>query len=282
MASTTRPTRPPRRTEGIDQLSAYAAETLPFREGHIALVSCGEGSPVTYLHGMLGNPGEHAFLSALANNGWSVTAPSLPGFTGSSEPSGLRNLHDWVVAASELIDLAGVTGHPVVASSVGAMIALELATIRPEAFDAMVLIAPFGLWDPQDPVADPFATTLSNQRRMLTADPAASASFFDDPEEMPADLLVEHGVDRYLTRSASAQLIWPIPEFGISERLHLVKNPVTLVHGAKDAIIPASYLNKWEQILPNVVGVHCVEEAGHQAEFDRPEDIAAIATSALS
>ena len=99
---------------------------------------------------------------------------------------------------------------------------------------------------------------------------------------MPADLLVEHGVDRYLTRSASAQLIWPIPEVGISERIHLVKNPVTLVHGAKDAIIPASYLNKWEQILPNVVGVHCVEEAGHQAEFDRPEDIAAIATSALS
>jgi pimeloyl-ACP methyl ester carboxylesterase len=117
---------------------------------------------------------------------------------------------------------------------------------------------------------------------MLTADPTASASFFDDAEEMPADLLVEHGVDRYLTRTASAQLIWPIPEFGISDRLHLVKNPVTLVHGAKDEIIPASYLGKWAQLLPNVVGAHLIEEAGHQAEFDRPEDVAAIAKSALS
>ena len=263
-------------------MSGYATETLAFREGHLGLVSCGEGARVTYLHGMLGNPGEHAFLKALANDGWRVVAPSLPGFTGSSEPSGLRNLHDWVVAASELIDLAGVTGLPVVASSVGAMVALELAAIRPEAFGAMVLIAPFGLWDPEDPVADPFATTLTNQRRMLTADPTASASFFDDAEEMPADLLVEHGVDRYLTRSASAQLIWPIPEFGISDRIHLVKNPVTLVHGAKDEIIPASYLGKWAQLLPNVVGAHLIEEAGHHAEFDRPEDVAAIAKSALS
>ena len=57
---------------------------------------------------------------------------------------------------------------------------------------------------------------------------------------------------------------------------------MTLVHGAEDAIIPASYLNKWAQNLPNVVGTHRVEEAGHQAEFDRPEEVAAIATSALS
>ena len=109
-----------------------------------------------------------------------MTAPSLPGFTGSSEATELRNLHDWVVAASEMIDVAGVTGQPVVASSVGAMVALELAAIRPEAFGPMVLIAPFGLWDPEDPVADPFATTLTNQRQMLTVDPSASASFFDD------------------------------------------------------------------------------------------------------
>ena len=28
----------------------------------------------------------------------------------------------------------------------------------------MVLVAPFGLWDDSDPVADPFGTTLSVQR----------------------------------------------------------------------------------------------------------------------
>ena len=49
---------------------------------------------------MLGNPGEHSFLRELAKRDWAVTAPSLPGFTGSSEATELRNLHDWVVSVN--------------------------------------------------------------------------------------------------------------------------------------------------------------------------------------
>lgn len=262
-------------------MTGFAPATLAYRDGHLGLVEVGAGPDVGYVHGMLGNPGEHGFLTELAASGRRVVAPSLPGFTGSTEPEGLRTLHDWVVATSEVIDVAGLVGAPVVASSVGAMMALELAAVRPEAFSALVLIAPFGLWDPEDPVADPFATTLSAQRRMLTADPTASSSFFDDPDGLAADELVEHGVDRYLTRTAAAQLIWPLPEFGLVERLHRVRAPVTLVHGSEDQIIPVSYLEKWAAVLPNVAGTHVVEGAGHQAEFDQPEAVAAIAAGAL-
>ena len=88
-------------------------------------------------------------------------------------------------------------------------------------------------------------------------------------------------MDRYLTRTASAQLVWPIPEFGISERIHLVKNEVTLIHGARDAIIPHSYLQKWAEIFPNRSGTHLVDAAGHQVEFDEPEKVAFIVTSVL-
>lgn len=262
-------------------MSSFAPTTLRFRDGHLGLVEVGDGEPVAYLHGMLGNPGEHAFLRELADQGHRVIAPSLPGFTGSSEPEGLRSLHDWVAAASELVDVAGVTGMPIVASSVGAMVALEVVAIRPEAFAAMVLIAPFGLWDADDPIADPFATTLSAQRRMITADPTKSASFFDDPDDLAPDELVEHGVDRYLTRTATAQLIWPLPEFGLAGRLHRVQQPVTLVHGAEDAIIPVSYMARWSEALPNVVAGHVIDGAGHQAEFDKPAETAAIVSAAL-
>ena len=260
----------------------FAPSSLPYRDGHIGLVELGEGPTVGYLHGMLGNPGPHAVLEQLAAAGHRVVAPSLPGFTGSSEPEGLRTLHDWVVATSEVIDLAGLTGAPLVASSVGAMMALELAAVRPEAFGPMVLVAPFGLWDDNDPVADPFGTTLSVQRQMLTEDTAASAAFFDDPADLPADMVVEHGVHRYLTRTAAAQLIWPLPEWGLAARLHRVSNPVTLVHGAKDRIIPASYLGRWAKALPNVVSTHLVDDAGHQADFDQPAEITRIATAAFA
>ena len=260
----------------------FAPDTLPYRGGHIGLVELGEGPTVGYLHGMLGNPGAHAVLKKLAAAGFRVVAPSLPGFTGSSEPEGLRNLHDWVVATSEIIDLAELAGAPLVASSVGAMLALEVAAVRPEAFGSMVLISPFGLWDDDDPVADPFGTTLSVQRAMLTEDTAASTAFFDDPADLPADMVVEHGVHRYLTRTSAAQLIWPLPEWGLAERLHRVTNPVTLVHGAKDRIIPVSYMGRWAGALPNVVGTHLLDDAGHQADFDQPALVAQVAAAAFA
>ncbi len=260
----------------------FAPSTLSYRDGHIGLVEVGEGPTIGYLHGMLGNPGVHPVLDELAATGHRVLAPSLPGFTGSSEAGGLRNLHDWVVAASEIIDIAGITGAPLVASSVGAMMALEVAAVRPEAFGPMVLIAPFGLWDDDDPVADPFGTTLSVQRAMLTEDTTVSAAFFDDPSDLPADMVVEHGVHRYLTRTSAAQLIWPLPEWGLAARLHRVSNPVTLVHGAKDRIIPSSYLARWSAALPNVVATHLVDDAGHQADFDQPAQIAQIAAAAFA
>ena len=68
---------------------------------------------------------------------------------------------------------------------------------------------------------------------------------------------------------------------GISERIHLVKNEVTLIHGARDAIIPHSYLQKWAEIFPNLSGTHLVDAAGHQVEFDEPEKVASIVTSVL-
>jgi pimeloyl-ACP methyl ester carboxylesterase len=258
------------------------APTLPFRAGRVAIRSAGEGPPVGYLHGMIGNPGVHPFLEALAASGRRAVAPSLPGFTGSSPCEDLRSLHDWVVATSEVIDVTGLAGRPLVASSVGAMLALEVAAVRPEVASALVLVAPFGLWDDDDPVADPFGTTLSVQRQMLTADPAVTSSFFDDHETTPADVLVEVGVDRYHTRTAAAALIWPIPEHGISTRLHRVSCPVTLIWGAEDAIIPPSYLGRWAAALPNVAGTHVVEGAGHHAEWDRPAEVAEIALRALA
>ena len=77
-------------------------------------------------------------------------------------------------------------------------------------------------------------------------------------------------------------MIWPLPEWGLAARLHRVTNPVTLVHGAKDRIIPASYLGRWAEALPNVVGTHLVDDAGHQADFDQPTEVARIAAAAFA
>jgi pimeloyl-ACP methyl ester carboxylesterase len=255
-----------------------------FRAASLAVIEVGEGPTVGYLHGFLGNPGPHRFLSELAVAGGArrVVAPSLPGFTGSASCPDLRSLHDWVVAVSEVLDVTGLAGAPVVASSIGAMLALEVAAVRPEAFDRLVLVAPLGLWDPADPVADPFGTTLSVQRALLTADPEVTAPFFDDdPSASPAQL-VEANVSRYESRTAAASLVWPFAEFGLAGRLHRVTCPVTLVWGAADRLAPPSYLDRFVAALANFVGTHFVAGAGHQAEWDAPAEVASLAAAALA
>jgi pimeloyl-ACP methyl ester carboxylesterase len=235
----------------------------------------GEGQTVGYLHGPIGCPPHHPFLDVLAER-CRVVAPSLPGCTGSDPCDDLRGIHDWVVATSELVDLAGFAGCAVVASSTGAMLALEVAAVRPEAFAHLVLVSPLGLWVDDDPVTDPFGTTLTNQRGLLTAEPTRTAPFFDDVEGRDSVGLADDGVARYATRTAAASLVWPIPEFGLASRLHLVRCPVTLVWGESDRLNPPSYLERYAAGLANVVGTCVVPGAGHLVEWDEPAVVAEV------
>jgi pimeloyl-ACP methyl ester carboxylesterase len=266
----------------VSGLATVAKTSIAFRSGTIIVHDTGEGPPLGYLHGLVGNRGVEGFLGVLAETtGHRVIAPALPGFSGSAPCEDARTLHDWTVIASEVIDVAGLAGSPMVASSTGAMLALEVAAIRPEAFGALVLVAPFGLWDPADPVADPYAATLQQQRDLLTADPRRTAAFYEDPDGADPEELVEQHVERYLTRASASSLVWPVPEFGLATRLHRVTCPVSIVWGGDDRLVPPSYLDRFRAALPNVVTTRVVEGAGHLAEWDRPDEVARFVAETL-
>lgn len=254
---------------------------LQVGDSEIVVHRAGSGTAVGYLHGMVGTPPGAPILGAAEPASLAITAPCLPGFTGSSPSEATRNIHDWVFHLSAVLDATGLAGGPLVASSVGAMIALELAAVRPEAFSQLILLAPLGLWDDDDPVVDAYATTLSVQRRLLTNDPQATALFFDDPEGLEGDDLIEYGVARYQTRTSAASLVWPIPDHNIIDRIHRVTTPTAVVWGDADALAPISYLDRWANTLPNVTATHTVADAGHLIDWDQPDAVAKIVAAAL-
>ncbi|MGB5755411.1 MAG: alpha/beta fold hydrolase [Acidimicrobiales bacterium] len=256
-------------------------DRLSIGTGDIVVHRAGDGAAVSYLHGMIGTPPGAPILAALADAGMAVTAPCLPGFTGSDTTKDKRSIHDWIFHLSAIVDATGTAGRPLLASSVGAMVALELAAIRPEAFSHLILLAPLGLWDDDEPITDPYATTLSAQRRLLTKDPTVTATFFDDPEGMVGDELIEYGVARYETRTSAASLVWPLPDHGLSQRIHRITTPVTLLWGAEDAVAPIGYLDRWRDALPNVVAAHTIEDAGHLIEWDRPGAVAELVAETI-
>ena len=246
----------------------------------LEVVVTGSGPRVGYLHGFVCEPTGQSFLSALAGHGLEVVAPSLPGFGGTPPADDIRGIHDWVWHLSDIIDRSGLAGRPVVASSVGAMLALELASLRPEAFSSLVLIGPLGLWDDDDPVTDPFSTTLGNQRALLTSDPSVTAPFFDDPTDLAPERAVERTVRRYTARTAAASLVWPLPEFGLAQRIGRVRVPVTLVWGADDRIVSPRYADRFARHL-DVRDSIVVDGAGHLAEWDSPAVVAELAARVL-
>lgn len=240
----------------------------------VVVYELGDGPLLGYVHGMLGNPGAHPFLEHLARR-HRVVAPCLPGFTGSDPGDDLHDMFDWVSVTSEIVDAVGLTGAPVVASSIGAMLALELQAIRPEAFDRMVLIAPLGLWDADRPIADLFALPKGAQAEALSSDPGRAVEFWEDEADLSADELVRRKVGRYHTRRAAAQLVWPIPDFGLASRIHRVACPVGLVWGARDRIVSPDYAGLFAKVLSGWTATETVDGAGHAVEWDAPDETAA-------
>jgi pimeloyl-ACP methyl ester carboxylesterase len=251
-----------------------------FRGADYPLIDIGRGPRVGYLHGILGNPGTPPVVKRLADE-YNIVAPTLPGFFGSEACEQLRSIHDWVAALSEIIDACGLDGKPMFASSATAMLALELAAIRPEAFEQLILIAPLGLWDSADPVADLFACLSGQERKLLVKDPASLAAIFEDEGVTNPDALVQRSVDRFVARTTGASLVWPIPEFGLVDRLHRVSCPVTLVWGEDDAYVPRSYCGRFKSHLPQVTSTHVIAGAAHLADLDRPDEVADIVGNAL-
>jgi len=243
--------------------------------GPVTTFELGEGPVVGFLHGPAGLDEPTACMRDLAVD-HRVVAPCLPGFGPTPGDPTLRTVHDWVVFLSELTDRLGLVGSRWVASSVSAMLALELAAVRPEAFRSLVAVAPTGLWDPDDPGVDLYSLSLTDQEAHLVADEEVRTALATLPEGLDADGLVELGVSRYVRRRTAASLVWPLPDHGLADRLHRVVAKVVLVWGAEDRIVPPSYGERFADLLPTATVVPPIVGAAHLVALDAPAAVAAI------
>ncbi|MGH6982097.1 MAG: alpha/beta fold hydrolase, partial [Stellaceae bacterium] len=91
----------------------------------------GDGKPLYFLAGVAGLPRWTKFLDRLAETR-RVVAPSLPGFPGAQGHDLLDSHYDWVVAALDLLERAGMeNGSDLIGASVGGSLAAEVAAVSP-------------------------------------------------------------------------------------------------------------------------------------------------------
>lgn len=127
------------------------ALSSPFSSNPV--IAEGQGDPVVFLHGPLGQEWS-GFLDDLAAD-HRVFAPANPGIDEPAELDLLDGMHDLVLYYDELFDNLGI-GVPfdLVGHSYGGMVAAEYAATYPRKVRKLVLIDSMGLWLDDAPVGD--------------------------------------------------------------------------------------------------------------------------------
>lgn len=221
-----------------------------------------------YLPGLAGAPETSPAMAHVVAAGWDIVVPDLPGFNGRSGFAPPASYLDWLTIVWDAVDATGATPCPIVGASVGGMLAAELAAFRPEAVTALVLLAPFGIADAQNPGFDLYAVPSAERLPHLFAKGVPDA-FTNRFSELGGD---EAPVARYLSDMAAANLLWPLGDRGLNKRLHRLPNERLVLAGDLDELIPTSTAKMWGG--PGEVTI--VPGAGHLLEWDAPDTVASI------
>ena len=256
---------------------------VPVWDGRLELgvEVAGTGPPLVYLHpaaGLAWDP----FLERLAET-YTVYAPQVPGTT-AGRPDAIRavdDLWDLVLVYEEAMRTLGLDRPNVVGQSFGGMLACELASVYPQLFHRLVLLAPAGLWRDDAPVANWVATAPEDMPALLFNDPggeAAQAAL--TPPEDPDDMVAAIATLTWAI-GCTAKFVWPIPDKGLAKRLHRIEIPTLVVWGRQDRLVPVAYA---EEFGRRIAGsrVEVLDECGHIPQLEQPEKTYELVSSFLA
>jgi len=229
----------------------------------------GEGEPLGFLAGLGGLPQWPPLLEKLAEHR-RVIAPSLPGYPGATGHDLLDTQLDWVLAAQELLDEAGLAGADLLGVSVGGSLAAEVAAIWGAMVKRLVLVAPLGLYDEAEPVTDVFALAPGTLPQTLCADPQKFIALTELPEGADE---VEWQIEQVRASEAAARMLWPLSNTRLEKRLRRIKQPTLILWGGEDKVIAPGYAERFASRISGKTEIRIIPGAGHLADLDAPEAV---------
>lgn len=247
--------------------------------GHSCRVwSKGSGQKLGWLAGFGGLPRWIPFLDRLAETR-TVIAPSLPGYPGATGHTLLDTHLDWLVAIRQLLQKSGLEGADLAGSSVGASFVAETAALWPSSVRRIVLLAPFGLYDDNNPPVDVWAQRPDDVAGIFCANPQTWIDFKATP---PGANSVEWPIEQVRASEAAARVFWPLGNTRLEKRLPLIEAPTLLLWGEHDRVMPKAYAEWISRTIRGTAKIATIKGAGHLAELDEPLATAAAIEAFLA
>lgn len=246
-------------TTAPSQIDERIAEVGPIQA---RVLIAGTGDPVLFLHGvggLLWDP----FLESLAA-GHTLYAVEHPGGGESDALTHLPGIWELVLFYDELLDALGLDTVQVVGHSFGGMVAAELAANSPKRVSKLVLIAPIGFWRDDAPIPDIAGIPPETLPSLVLADPTSPiAATLTPPADDPQALF-----EAAMRMASILHFIWPLPDKGLSRRVHRVTAPTLLIWGAQDRLVDPVYAEEFTSRLRDS-RLETVQDAGHLPQVEQ-------------
>ncbi len=259
---------------------SWTQESIEVAGANIQVVKGGSGDPLLVLHGEMGYHGWLRHHEALAQNN-ALHIPTHPGFGAAPRLDWIMSVRDLAGWYLEAIDDMGIGQANLMGSSLGGWLAAEMATMAPDMFKKLVLVAPAGIKPPTGEIFDMFLVVAREYMTKSVLDPASTPEFaVVCPEEATPEQVEAWEV----AREESCRLTWrPYMHYlGLPHLLSRLKRlPTLIVWGREDAIIPVSAGEVYNQSIPGS-RLEVIDGCGHNPEIEKSDEFVGIVQGFLS
>ena len=242
--------------------------TVQTRYAPVRYLVGGGGPDLVFLHGAGGITADDPLLAELAEH-HRVYAPLIPGYGNSEEAPEIRDMLDFTLHTWDVLTALGLKDPVLVGHSMGGMIAAEMAAVQPNDVSRLALICPAGLWDDEHPIADLFATLPFEMPALLFHDVEAGAAMLTAGRNVSdPNFLQTYLVNNARQLGMAGRILFPIPERGLSVRMHRIRARTIIVWGDSDRLIPPVYAHGFKK---GIAGAELVSipEAGHMVILEK-------------
>lgn len=232
----------------------------------------GEGAPLLYLHGAGGLFPNDPFVEALSKH-YRVYAPLLPGYGDSEGADRLRDMLDVTLHCYDVMDALGLSKPLVMGHSMGGMIASEMAAVAPNEIERLALLCPAGLWLDAKPIPDLFATLPSEFPKLLFSDVEFGTKLMTAGQDMNnLDFLVEFLIMNGKRFGMAGKLLFPLPDRGLSDRIHRIKARTLVIWGKQDRLIDPAYGPAFVEKIADAK-LELIQGGGHMVNYENPDAV---------
>jgi pimeloyl-ACP methyl ester carboxylesterase len=208
--------------------------------------SAGKGPDLVYFHSFHERGGWSPFLAEMARR-HTVYAPVHPGVARSTGVERLDDHVDLILAYDELLAALGLRAAHLVGHFFGAMVAAEIAAVFPARARTLVMASPLGLWRDDAPSADVLILPAEELAVTLWKDPGSQAALAWATLPATEAENVEAQIESIARRAAMGKFVWPIPDRGLTKRLHRIAAPTLILWGDEDRVNPVVYAEEWQR-----------------------------------